>query len=197
MLYFNRKDFCVFSFIFVFLLCCLRSAFCRFFLFHMENNVQLDDLKKNDIIGYDKVLESFLYPYENSLLRGSQNERKFILYPLERRDIHNAHVNIINKSSVVREKRLWVSSEFSAPSFFPPSCAAIFCAKKGAWLDIFFSLKEKFPPTYPNIVRWFYFFFFSCQRQYTLACLTQTQLNARHDCAAHRHLKNTTRVYPI
>lgn len=72
----------------------------------MENNVQLDDLKKNDIIGYDKVLESFLYPYENSLLRGSQNERKFILYPLERRDIHNAHVNIINKSSVVREKRL-------------------------------------------------------------------------------------------
>jgi hypothetical protein len=34
----------------------------------MENNVQLDDLKKSDIIGYDKVLESLLYPYGISLV---------------------------------------------------------------------------------------------------------------------------------
>lgn len=96
----------------------------------MENNIQLDGLKKSDIIGYDKVLESLPYPYEISLACGSQTrENSFDIR--SKRDILNAHVKFINKSSVVREKATMSSFGMFTFFFFSRPVQQYFVQKRG------------------------------------------------------------------
>lgn len=81
---------------------------------------------------------------KTSLVCGVSSERKFIWYPLEKRDILNAHVKFINKSSVVREKTTTRSSYGMFGFFlFFIRVQQYFVQKKGVWLDIFFSLSRK------------------------------------------------------
>lgn len=184
MLYFNRKDFCVFSFIFVFLLRCLRSAFRRFFLFHMENNVQLDGLKKSDIIGYDKVLESLLYPYGISLARGSQNERNSFDIRTKKGIFLMRTSNSSTSQVWWESRRRWVPSECSTSSFSSLILCNNTLCKKGGLIRYIFSLTKNFhqliriPPGDD-----FMSSSFLCQRQYTLACVA-TNTGKRVTCCA-------------
>lgn len=142
------------------------------FAFHMENNVQLDVFKKSDIIGYWKVSRVSMYSSYITLRNGvsSEAENSFDIHR-RKRDILNAHVKFINKSTV------WWESNFRN---FP---LQQYIAKKGVWLEnLLFSRvsqQHKFSTTasypYPS-GRWLYITFFSVSDTYSW--VTNTSIHA-------------------
>lgn len=162
MFYFNRKWFLCVSFIFVF------------------------GCREKDVIGYDKVLESPMYPHKflSALYITGVSKASRHIRTAEKRDSLNAHVKFINKSTVLREQ----TSSLALQQYMARE-------KKGVWLEIFSSLwsqQHEFSATasYPCISQGddFTSFLFSVPVEYSR--VAQLPPSVWHG-GAHRHSKAT------